>query len=208
MEECIIQFSEIASVGKDILLGLAAIVTSCVAIIGLNKWKQELQGKNEFEAARNLIRATYRLRDSIKSFRVPFVAAGEFPSDYSLVDNNTPEKTGEAYQYVYRNRWKPIESALQEFDASSMEAEALWGEEVLKKTEVLRKRLRELFAGIQAYISNKVARNGHFENDQKFKDKIESRIWDMSDDKNEFTHDISEAIEDIENLVKPYLRRS
>lgn len=42
------------SIGKDVTVAFAAIVTARVAVVGLRKWRDELRGKAHFEAARNL----------------------------------------------------------------------------------------------------------------------------------------------------------
>ena len=41
-----------ASIIKDLLLSIAAIVTMFVALYGLNAWRKELKGKTEYEIAR------------------------------------------------------------------------------------------------------------------------------------------------------------
>ena len=41
---------------KDVFVGGAAVTTAVVAVIGLNKWRKELEGKTEFDAARGLVK--------------------------------------------------------------------------------------------------------------------------------------------------------
>jgi hypothetical protein len=52
---------EAAQFGKDIVLALAALVTAGAVVGGLWTWKRELKGNAEFDVARNLTKATYRL---------------------------------------------------------------------------------------------------------------------------------------------------
>ena len=70
---------EIVTLIKDILVGIAAIVTPLIALTGLKNWNRELRGKAAFEVAVGLTKATYKLRDEIKSFRSPMIRADEFP---------------------------------------------------------------------------------------------------------------------------------
>lgn len=57
-------FPEVIAIVKDVLVGVAAATTAVAAVIGLRSWSRELKGKAEFEAARNLARATYKVRDA------------------------------------------------------------------------------------------------------------------------------------------------
>ncbi len=102
--------SQIVTSLKDVLVGLAAIVTACVAIIGLNKWKRELEGKADFEAGRCLIQATYKLRDATSICRSPFMRGSEFPEGYTfgVRGAHSSEEHGQAYGHVYENRFNPI----------------------------------------------------------------------------------------------------
>ena len=69
--------SEVISIGKDIFLAIAAAITAIVAVMGLRSWSRELKGKAEFEAARNLALATYKLRDALRECRSPFYEISE-----------------------------------------------------------------------------------------------------------------------------------
>lgn len=62
---------EITSIAKNVLLGNAAAATATVAVIGIKNWSREIKGKAEFEIVRNLIRATYKLRDELQICRSP-----------------------------------------------------------------------------------------------------------------------------------------
>lgn len=79
---------------KDICLASAAIITTTVAIFGLRSWSKEIRGKADFDVARGLIRATYKLRDEISYSRSPFTSANEFPSGYDPL-NKTSSKESE-----------------------------------------------------------------------------------------------------------------
>ena len=149
----------IITLTKDILVGLAAIITASVAIIGLNKWKQELKGKANFEAARSLIQATYKLRDAISICRSSFMRGSEFPEGYTfgVSGAHSPEEHGQAYAHVYQKRWEPVMLAFQDFDTSTLEAEALWGVQIRSKTDELRQCMAELRGSIEAVIWDKAS---------------------------------------------------
>jgi hypothetical protein len=203
--------AEIATLGKDVLLGLAAATTAIVAALGLRKWRQELEGKAHFEAARNLIRSTYRLRDAIRSCRNPFYSGQEFPEGYKggLGGCVGSEEEVRAWAYIYKNRWAPVWAALQEFDATTLEAEALWGSGVRAKTDALRKCLAELNAAIDADLRNKAADGQDFQSDREYGKDIRSTVAASADEEgNKFNQKLRQAIDGIEQELRPHLRRS
>ena len=122
---------------KDVLLGGAAVATASVAVAGLKRWRLELCGKADFEAARALAQATYKLRDELAICRSPFVRGHEFPPSYQAIPKQTAREEKEGWADVYKNRWAPVLTAIQEFDTHSLESEALWGESARSKTQGL-----------------------------------------------------------------------
>lgn len=136
---------------KDVLLGCAAATTAIVAVIGLKNWSRELKGRAEFEAARNLIRATYKLRDEIARCRSPFMGGYEFPKEYVHGAQHSPEEEARGWAYVYRNRWEPVLSALQDFETNALEAEALWGVQIRIGTDELRQCVIELRTSVLSH---------------------------------------------------------
>ncbi|MCE5233220.1 MAG: hypothetical protein ABFC67_00010 [Mizugakiibacter sp.] len=115
---------------KDSVLALSAAVTAGVAVFGVNKWRQELNGKARFEAARALAKAAYNLRDQIHGARSPLITPDEFPSGYSQKQRPSNGEKRDAYAHLYSNRWKPVRAAVAEFEVQALEAEALWGASV------------------------------------------------------------------------------
>jgi hypothetical protein len=198
---------EIISVTKDIILIFAAIATAHVAINGLQSWSRELKGKADFEVARNLIRSVYKIRDELRYCRSPWITMGEFPDEYDS-NNKSPETEAKAYAYIYTNRWKPVATALQDFESQALEAEALWGTKFKPKTDELRQCARNLQVAIEADISNKANDGEDFKSDRDFGKTIRAQISASNDDKNPLTLKINSAIIDIEKEVRPHFQRS
>src|SRR6266850_7233997 len=175
---------EIITVVKDVLLGLAAATTAIVAVLGLRKWRQELEGKAHFEAGRNLIRATYRLRDTIGACRSPFYSAYEFPEGYKggLGAQHSADEETRAWIHIYKNRWAPVWTALQDFDSHTLEAEALWGSTIRTKTDALRTCVRELNLAMDAVIRDKASDGQDFKSNRDFGKEMRSIVAASSDD--------------------------
>jgi hypothetical protein len=201
--------TEIITAAKDIVLGIAAAITATIAILGLKSWRRELQGRAEFDAARGLARATYRLRDELASCRSPFIRAAEFPADSRGRDKSSPHEEADALAHVYKRRWEPVWKAIQEFDAQALEAESLWGKVIRGKTDILRACVSELNAGIEALIDNELSGGRDFESDRNFGREMRATVSaSRSDKKNALSKKISDAVEDIENQLRPHLKRS
>ncbi|ORT52207.1 hypothetical protein ST37_02415 [Vibrio sp. qd031] len=200
---------EIIQVIKDIALAGAAITTAIVAYQGLKSWRRELEGKAEFEIARALVLATYKLRDSLKLVRSPWIHGHEFPDDYPLnMSERTPDIEAKAFAHIYTNRWKPVVEALQNFDVQSLEGEALWGSASRDKTNEMRQCARNLQVSIEAFIHNKAENNEDFKSNKEFKKSIEADVWGTESEDNKLTQQINAAVENLEKELRPYLKRS
>ena len=110
MDELVLVNSDMAdfiSIAKDITTGLAALIGAGVAIVGLRAWQHQLKGKTEYELARRLLRAVYRVRDEIHNVRNPAIMPGEFAVaiEEAGIESDDPSKdlfTGEVSDAVKR----------------------------------------------------------------------------------------------------------
>ena len=202
-------FPEIITAVKDVLLAIAGATTATVAVIGLNNWNRELRGKATFEVARGLAKATYKLRDEINGCRSPLVRGTEFPDDYNLASSrNTAELEAQAYAHMYSKRWAPVWSALQEFDTHTLEAEALWGSVIRTKTDEPRKIVQELTSAIEAVVANAASGGEDFSTNREFGRKMRSTVAATpGDTKNELTGRLEAAVRGIEDELRPHLKR-
>lgn len=193
---------------KDVLLGAAAIVTASVAVIGLKRWRLELRGKADFEAARLMARATYKLRDELAICRAPFVRAQEFPSAYHAVTHRTPQQEAEGWVHVYKARWEPVGAAIQEFETQALEAEALWGTAARERTQALRSCVVELNIAIESVIDDKAVGGQNFVADPGFGKRMRAMVSASGHDRsNELSKNITSAVDGIEQMLRPHLAR-
>lgn len=192
---------------SDIVIAIAALVTAGVAVKGLDTWSEQLKGTAHFEVARSLVKATYKLRNAIADFRSPLIHGVEFPEGFSVTRGSSEERA-EAYLYVFRERWKPISESIQEFDAQSLEAEALWGEEVSANTETLRRLVWNLWIAVDCYVENERTGGENFKCDPNFGVSTRSKVFASPNaTDNILSNEIATAIKAIEASIKPHLRR-
>jgi len=203
--------AEILKTVSDIAVAIAAAVTACVAIYGIRSWARELHGRARFEVARSLAKAMYKLRDAIRVARTPMIVASEFPEGYrkSIGGKADLEVEAKAYSHVFSTRWEPIWTAYQEFDAQTLEAEALWGSAIRLKTDELRSLVRKLRAAMEAFVSNASSGGEDFRSDRDFGRQTRTEVFaTTSDDSNELSKSISAAVKSVEKELLPHLRRA
>lgn len=202
-------WDELVAVVSDSVIALAAIATATAAIIGLNSWRRQLRGTADFDTAKSLLKATYKVRDAIQAFRSPFVSGGEFPADYGgALQRHTAEEEVRAWAHVYSGRWRYIYDAVQEYDAVALEAEAMWGNEVTPGIENLRRCIVSLRAATDAFLSNKQSGGEDFQQNPDFGRSINRDLYSrISDDEDPLGSRVSAAIAQIEELVKPHIDR-
>lgn len=203
------EWPQIVTAIKDIVLAVAAGITAFVAVSGIRKWRQELEGRAGFEAARSLAKATYRLRDELHSCRSPLITGNEFPPGYFDNRNPSSDEQARATAHVYKSRWEPVKEATAEFDAQVLEAESLWGGPIREKTATLRNCVVELRVAIEAVIDDKASGGADFKSDPEFGKKMRRIVSGTASSKdNPLSQQISTSVAAIESELKQHLGRS
>jgi hypothetical protein len=91
---------EVVTIAKDTMLAGAGVATVTIAFFGLSTWNRQLRGQADFEAARTLAKATYKLREEIAVSRSRVIRVYEFGDPMTRRGGDT----GEEYARVYGER--------------------------------------------------------------------------------------------------------
>ena len=94
------------------------------------------------------------------------------------------------------------------YKTQALEGEALWGKPMRDKTNEMKQCARNLQVSIDAFIHNKAEDGESFKNDREFAKSVKSDVWDANDDKNKLTIQISNAVQALEEEIRPYFKRS
>ena len=196
---------------RDLALAGAAVVTAAAAVRGLRTWRQELRGKADFDVARGLIRATYKVRDEIQSCRSPLISGSEYPPGYQTPAPGAhvdARAEAEAAAHMYQNRWQRVQAALQEFDSQTLEAEALWGPDIRTSTQELRRCAHTLFVSIEAIVEDRAAGGEIFQRDREFARQMRANAHapPMATD-NALSNEIDAAVRELEAKLRGHLTR-
>jgi len=199
---------DVFSIAKDILVGLAASITAMAAIYGLRNWSIELRGKADFDVARNLMKTTYKVREELAASRGPMIVFSEFPENYTGTTASA-EVEASAYNHVFKNRWEPVSKSLVELDSHLLEAEALWGSEVKQRVDALKKCAREVVIAMEMIVRDKAERGENFRANLDFAKEMNDKVFaSRSDNGNLMNIRIRDAVNEIENIVRPHLQRN
>jgi hypothetical protein len=200
---------ELATAAKEAVLAGAACATVTIAYFGLSTWNRQLRGQADFEVARSLARSMYKLRDEVEIARVALVRGWEFPAGYfdGPRSSKPASAEGEAWAHVYGERWKPVVEAVREFDTFILEAEALWGSQVRACAREMHACLVELRTSMDAVVANAYSGGEDFKSDPNFGKEMRSNISARSDRSGSLSQRIHVAIQAIEAVIRPHLRR-
>jgi hypothetical protein len=110
------------------------------------------------DAARQMAKATYSLRDAISAYRSPLWSSYEFP--------NGDMDSLEGHVAMFQNRWRSVADALGTFDTAMLEAEALWGSTARESASPLKKCVHKLFGATEAFVDNKRVNGENFKADR------------------------------------------
>jgi hypothetical protein len=196
---------------KDILMTIFAGIVSFTALYGLTAWRRQIKKNTEFNLARRILIATYKVRASFQNVRNISIGGGErqialekFNVDLKPEDKEYFHKSTRA---VYGNRINMLESSFNDLSVELFEAEVIWGKGIHDIFKPLKECFIELLISIQDFLDDKDP-NNYEKLDSEERQKIEKIIYLMNLDPNKdvFTKKIQDSIGKIENMIKPHLK--
>lgn len=198
-----LSFGFVVSVIKDVVLALAAGTGAVVGILGLRTWRRELRGRTEYEQARRLVRAAFKLRNATSFARRRMIGGGEWPEG----GPNTPAGLTDPgwivrlREHVYTNRWRHVSEAASELEAEALEAEVLWGDKIHQLMEPLRRALVDLQISLEQFLGLREDDNS----DEAVQTR--ARFLGKLDATDELTQALTRSISAIEEEMRAHLQR-
>jgi len=172
---------------KDTVTCLAALVAAYVAITGLQTWKRQLTANAEYDLARRVLVAVYKVRDAIEGCRT-----SAWEGDSEIVD---------VTKRIHELAFTKLEDATANLDVELLEAQAVWGDEQdYRNSIVLFRSLERILKGAywEYYLPDPI----------EPKDKKEAYLvlfTNPSNSNDEFSRNIDRAVKRIEDLLRPKL---
>lgn len=113
---------------KDIVVAISTASMAILAYRGITTWRKELKGKAEYQLAKNVLKAVYKVRDAFKIVRHPFIYSYEYPE--KMTDHSGHLKSEYNYEgtlNVYEKRFEKLDEAFRDLEEKHFDAQVEWG---------------------------------------------------------------------------------
>lgn len=197
--------AEIISAIADSVVAISAMAAAAFAYVGLNTWRKQLKGGAEYQLAKDVLKAVYRVREAFVAVRNPAIFQYEYPEVMrSHTGHLRDDKKYEGTAHVYEKRWEQMSSAFSSLEELHLQAQVEWGPEFQDRIRKLRVCRAELMGAIQDMLDG--IRNPHSRSDTTLQERREERsvlYWGGGKELDKFTGQIDEAISEFENWLRP-----
>lgn len=173
-----------------------------VALKGLQTWKKQLKGSQNYNLAKSMLVNLYKYKETINQFRHPAIWGNEYPefAAEELKKMNAQEKSYQEKTHAYQKRWENIVQVKPLLLENLIESQVLWGQDLQTYFQQLFKLEFQLRTAITNYLQ---AIKPYSTKDNI--DKDNELIWDTLSEDDPFRIKLNKVICEIEKQVKPYL---
>jgi len=198
-------FASVISTVKDIILGVAAIVGVVVAVKGLNIWRRQLKGTNEYQIALKVLKGIFSLRDAISGARERLILSVETGDRPRSERENQDETQVMNVAHAYHKRLQFVRSAYSELLLAELEALALWGQAVGKTLEPVYNAVNHLFATYSTYFEADLLRARSGDRPDETLREMHKTLFRVPDN-DRFGKTIEDAVKAGEEHFRQYLK--
>lgn len=204
------QAAECTTIAQNIVLAISGAAAAVIAYLGLTTWRKELKGKSEYEKAKEVLKAVYKVRRAFMHVRNPAIFQYEYPE--TMTDNFGHLKREHDYEgtaHVYETRWKFLAEAFRELEDLTLDAQVEWGPEYQDVIVPLRGCKAELQVAIQNMLEGKKNPNDPRSLSREEKAEERSTLYHIGENSkhDKFTPEINTAIELFETKLRPHIRK-
>ncbi len=177
------------STTKEIVTITATVIGVIIACLGLRTWKEQLKGTTKYKVAKDVLFKTFRLRDTLKHTRTPYMA----------------RTTKKSVFETYNKRLDRLNRIKQKLEISKLEAEVVFGEEETKE-------IKDLIKKVNALHGSFILLQGIEQNDDPSKNEIEitkelrKDLYGRFDEKDMFHQEITNLTSKIKERFKKHLK--
>ena len=201
----ICEYADVISAISDVIVALSAAVAAIFAYVGLSTWRKQLKGGAEYQLAKDVLKAVYRVREAFKAVRNPAIFEYEYPEEMRSPSGHLrEEKKYEGTAHVYEKRWKQMVSSFKELEEYHLQAQVEWGPEFQNRIEKLRRCRVELMSAIQDLLEGYKAPGARTATTpQESREARSVLYWGGGSEFDKFTPQIDEAIDEFEKWFRP-----
>ena len=112
---------------------IAAVAVACTAYFakqGMNVWREQMRGKDEYKLARNLLASIYKHRDAMHDARHWLMTITDKPTREEAAEMTPEQVKFYGLSRAYSRRWRKVQKEHQKIYRDLILAEAIWGDEL------------------------------------------------------------------------------
>ena len=189
---------------RDLLVGASAATAAYFAYLGVDAWRRELKGRSEYQLAKDVLKAVYKVREAFNIVRNPVTFSYEYPEEMRGPHGNLEHAHDyEGTEHVYQKRWEYMARAFSELEDLHLIAQVEWGPQHQDVIRKLRGCRGELQIAIQDMLQQKKKPRALSKREMSREER--SVLYDVGRDSKfgQFTREIDEAIADFEKWLRP-----
>ncbi len=208
--DCLLILKESISLLKEVALLIFGGIGSYVAFQGLNTWKRQLKGKDEYELCKKVLVDLYKYKNGIKIVRNPAMFQYEYENSNDISDLSNKDKQFKNKTYAYQERWKKVEENRSKLNLSIMESKVYWNDDLEELFKPIFEFENKLFYSVQDQL---LMSNPNEDDDYKkyvgklFYEEKKSKILYFLGDEDKYHIELENNIKKIENLIRKKLKK-
>lgn len=184
---------------------VACITAAYVGIKGLNAWRAQLKGNQDYKLAKSLMLNIYKYQEAMKNLRSSAMWAFEYPniSHEEALKMSPEEKKYKENLYVYEKRWDRVCEIKPKIFEQTLEGQVIWGNDIKNLIENFLK----LEVNVQFALTNYLNALNPDSNDS-YKDENDKQWMNdsLDDEKDIYRRAFKEKLKAIEEYLKPKLK--
>lgn len=188
------------SITRDIVGIVGTVGALIIGGLGLSTWRRQLHGTSKFEVAKRILTTTYRIQDAIDWTRNPMIQLKK--------EEVEAGRQLEEEQRIYAERLGKVNEHRAELRTLALEARAIWGESAQECFSHLHELVGKLHGEIWLHFWLKGAYAGPGAHVDRSPERIHQNdaIVFKTDDSDDFSQQLIEAVRHIESVYQPRLR--
>jgi len=194
---------------KDTLLGIAAFVTTVVAIYGDRMWKRELAGKEIYAATKNLVRKSHLLSQAAQRARQPIKNhERKIFSEEEIKHTTENERWRLSEAGAYNKRIDDLSLVIDNFQNALLEVRVLVGSKVYLGFLPFNHQVTEIIVRLSDYV---VLLQDHSQTASPNSSEVldaQRKIHPSENHDDDLTQQIDEAREEGEKCLLSFLHRT
>lgn len=196
---------------ESIIISIAAIVASIMAVKGISVWRNEFLGKKKIELAEEIIILFYQCKDHIRMIRSPFSYTGEGKTRKTNSNETDDESKLFDKVYVVFERYNKVNSDFNKLFSLKYKYKVVLSEKDTKPFKDFQSIIQEIFSAAnllgRVYWEKQYTTKSKEEKERfnKDREKYERIFWEINEN-DEINQKINDAILIIEEKCSKFIK--